>query len=151
MPYLTPADKVFFREQGFLVKQEVLSPEQIAAAQDALWEGIRADRRDPQTWIKAGPRVPVGANHAAIRATLHESPVFEMAEELVGAGPDSEAGPARHHLLDVDGGPDVEDAHCALGHPVGGGIVSVEVADARQGPFGFAAGEDQVRSWAGVG
>ena len=84
MPYLTSTDKALFREQGFLVKREVLSPEQLRAAQDALWEGIKADRQDPKTWINAGPRVPVGANHPAIRATLHESPVFAMAEELVG-------------------------------------------------------------------
>lgn len=82
MSYLTPADKVFFKEQGYLVKQGVLSSEQIRAAQDDLWEGIKADRQDPQTWLKAGPRVPVPASHPAIRATLHESPAFAMAEEL---------------------------------------------------------------------
>ncbi|MSR82637.1 MAG: hypothetical protein EXS58_06885 [Candidatus Latescibacteria bacterium] len=98
MSYLTPADKAFFKEQGYLVKQ-VLSPEQIRAAQDALWEGIKADRHDPKTWVKAGPRASVGANHPAIRATLYDAPVFAMAEELVGKDTLSSGASPGPHLV----------------------------------------------------
>ncbi len=86
MPHLTDADKNFFKENGYLVKHNVLSAVQISAAQDALWEGIEADRNDPKTWIDANPRVPVPSNHPAISATAQESPAFAMAEELVGKG-----------------------------------------------------------------
>jgi hypothetical protein len=84
--HLTTEDKAFFKDEGYLIRRDLLTPEQIDAAQDALWEGIEADRADPATWIGAGPRGPVPGSHPAIRATLHESPVFAIAEELVGAG-----------------------------------------------------------------
>ncbi len=86
MPHLTPADKTFFKENGYLVKHDTLTQEQIRHAQDALWEGIQADRNDPQTWIGAQPRVPIPGSHPALRATLYESPIFEMAEEMAGRG-----------------------------------------------------------------
>jgi ectoine hydroxylase-related dioxygenase (phytanoyl-CoA dioxygenase family) len=84
MPYLTHADKAFFKENGYLVKRNVLTQAQIAAAQDALWEGIQADRQKPETWIEAGPRVPCPSSHPAILATVYEAPVFAMMEEMVG-------------------------------------------------------------------
>jgi hypothetical protein len=84
MSHLTPADKTFFKENGYLVKHNTLTQEQIRNAQDALWEGIQADRSDPATWINAQPRSPVPGNHPALRATLHESPIFAMAKEMVG-------------------------------------------------------------------
>ena len=59
MSYLTADDKAFFKENGYLIKHDVLSEAQIQAAQDALWSGIEADRDDPKTWVNAGPRVPV--------------------------------------------------------------------------------------------
>ena len=84
MSHLTEAQRTSFADNGCLIVHDVLTPEQIRAAQDALWEGIEAQRDDPATWIGAGPRAPVSGDHHAIRAALHESPVFAMAEELVG-------------------------------------------------------------------
>ena len=84
MAYLSSADKTFFKENGYLVKRDTLTREQICNAQDALWEGIEADRNDPQTWIGAQPRVPIPGSHPALRALLYESPIFAMAEEMVG-------------------------------------------------------------------
>ena len=34
--------------------------------------------------MQAGPRVPCPGSHPAIRATVQESPVFSMMEEMVG-------------------------------------------------------------------
>ncbi len=99
MPYLAPEDKAFFKEHGYLVKRDTLTPQQIRAAQDALWEGIKADRNDPRTWINAGPRAPVPASHPALRATLCESPIFSMAEELVGREKLSQGGSPGPHLV----------------------------------------------------
>ena len=97
MPHLTAEDRGFFKDNGYLIKRDVLSVDQIARAQDALWEGIEADRKDPSSWIGAGPRSPASASHADIRATLHDAPVFDMAEELVGRdtlNPGAAPGPA---------------------------------------------------------
>lgn len=113
MPHLEPADKAFFKENGVLIKRGVLSRAQIDAARDALWAGIEAERNDPETWVKAGPRVPCPSSHPAIRATIMESPVFAMMEELVGPGllnPGS-AGP---HLVFPSG--DTEWSHPSGGH-----------------------------------
>jgi hypothetical protein len=96
MPHLTPAQKSDFKENGCLTIREALMPEQVKAAQDALWEGIEADRDDPDTWVEAGPSGPAPGGHPAIRATVHDSPLFAMMEEMVGQdqlNPGS-AGPA---------------------------------------------------------
>lgn len=114
MTHLSPADKAFFKENGYLVKHDLLTPEQIKAAQDALWSGIKAERNQPETWINAGPRSPVNGNHPAIKATLFDTPVASMLEELVGpqlrvtngpgpalvypSGDDNWSLPARGHL-----------------------------------------------------
>ena len=96
MPHLSDADKRFFKENGCLIVRGALTSVQVRAVQDALWSGIEADRRDPETWVAAGPRTPVPAHHPAIRGAVHESPLFAMMEEMVGKGrlnPGS-AGPA---------------------------------------------------------
>ena len=84
MAYLNAADKAFFKENGYLVKNDQLTPQQIQNAQDALWTGINAERDQPQTWINSGPRSPVNSNHPAIKATMFDTPVAAMMEELVG-------------------------------------------------------------------
>ena len=96
MSHLTLEDKAFFKENGYLVKRSVLSEAQVQAARDALWEGIEADRDRPETWIEAGPRVPCSGSHPAIRATVGESPVFAMMEEMVGQGQLNPGGPGPH-------------------------------------------------------
>lgn len=113
MPHLEPADKAFFKENGVLIKRGVLSRAQIDAARDALWAGIEAERDDPSTWVKAGPRVPCPSGHPAIRATVMESPVFAMMEELVGPGR-LNPGSAGPHLVFPSG--DTEWSHPSGGH-----------------------------------
>ncbi|MDP6117192.1 MAG: phytanoyl-CoA dioxygenase family protein [Planctomycetota bacterium] len=96
MPHLSDEDKSFFKANGYLVKHDTLTQEQIDAAQDALWSGIEADRDDPESWINAGPMVPVPGSHPAIRATMFDTPNFETAEELVGKGLLNQGGPGPH-------------------------------------------------------
>jgi hypothetical protein len=111
---LSAADRAFFKTNGYLVKQETLTAEQISRAQDALWEGIEADRDDAETWIDAGPRAPVPGNHPDIHATLHDSPIFSMAEELVGKGllgEDGSPGPALVYPSRSAAGGLAEDGH----------------------------------------
>ncbi len=86
MAHLTAEDKAAFKENGYLVKHDMLTEQQIQDGLDVLWENIEADRHDPETWVNAGPRNPKCGGHPAIRGTLHDSPIFEMAEELVGKG-----------------------------------------------------------------
>ena len=96
MSYLTFEDKDFFKENGYLIKRGVLSDAQVQAPREALWDGIEADRNKAETWIQAGPRVPCPGSHPAIRATVQESPVFSMMEEMVGVGQLNGGGPGPH-------------------------------------------------------
>ena len=83
MPYLTYDDKATFKENGYLVKHDLLTEEQLQNALDVIWEHLECDRDDPGTWIDSGPRNPPVGDHPAIQATLYESPIFDMAEEIV--------------------------------------------------------------------
>ena len=96
MPYLSAEDKQSFKENGYLIRHDLLNHEHIQAASDAIWAGLDADRTDPATWIGAGPRVPVPGSHAAIRGTVMDSPVFAAAEELVGKDRLNPGGPGPH-------------------------------------------------------
>ena len=102
MPHLSCVDKAFFKENGYLIRQDLLTQEQIDNARDAIWEGLEADRSNPATWIDAGPRVPVPSSHPAIRATVMESPVFSIAEELVGEGQLNPGGPGPNLVFPSD-------------------------------------------------
>ncbi len=84
MSLLTAKDKTFFKENGYLIRHNMLSEGQIQRAVDTLWTYIEADRDDPQTWIDAGPRSPDCWDHPAIRATLYETDLFAMCRELAG-------------------------------------------------------------------
>ena len=84
MALLTVEDKDFIRENGYLVRREMLSPVQIQNAVDVLWEHIEADRNDPAAWVNAGPRSPDCGDYPAIRATLYETDLFDMCKELAG-------------------------------------------------------------------
>ncbi len=84
MANLSMVDKQFFKDNGYLIKRSVLSCDQVEAARNSLWSGIDADRDDPSTWVGAGPRVPCPGSDPSINATVNESPVFSMMEEMVG-------------------------------------------------------------------
>ena len=93
MSHLSTQDKLFFKRHGYLFKHNVLSAAHISCALDALWTGIQADRHDPDTWVGAEPRSPVEPDHPALEATVTQSPVFEIAEELAGRGTLRPCGP----------------------------------------------------------
>ncbi len=84
MTHLTPEDKSFFKTNGYLVKHNLISEQQLANALDVVWAHMNCDRANPQSWINAGPGFPPIGKDPAIRATLYETPVFDMVEELVG-------------------------------------------------------------------
>lgn len=84
MSLLSAKDKAFFAENGYLIRRDVLRPDQIQQAVDTLWHYIDADRGDPSTWVNAGPRSPDCGDHPAIRATLYETDLFAMCRELAG-------------------------------------------------------------------
>ena len=87
MAYFTTEDKAFFKANGYVVGHDTLREEQVRRAVDVLWEHIEADRDDPETWVNAGPRGNLPCtNHPDILATLHDTPLVDMAEELVGKG-----------------------------------------------------------------
>ena len=85
MAYFTDGEKEHFKEQGYVVKHDVVPMHLIDKAVDVLWEEIEADRNDPETWINAGPRGNLKCgSHPDVRATLSEAPIQDMCEELVG-------------------------------------------------------------------
>ena len=85
MAYFTDEEKLHFKEQGYVVKRDVVPMHLIDKAVDVVWEEIEADRDDPETWINAGPRGNLRcSNHPDVRATLTETPIQDMCEEMVG-------------------------------------------------------------------
>ena len=84
MPFFSSEDITFFCENGYIILENMLTPLQIEAAQDALWNHIEADRNDTSTWINAGPRGPDCPDDPALRATLFDTPLFGMCKELAG-------------------------------------------------------------------
>lgn len=53
MTHLSPDDIDFFRDNGYIIKRNVLNPELMAQARESLWENAlhELDRDDPSTWI----------------------------------------------------------------------------------------------------
>lgn len=86
MPHLTDEDKVFFKENGYLIKKSIVPADLCAAAADVIWSKLDCDRSDPSTYIDAGPAFPAVRDEPAIRSVTLDAPVFEIAEELVGKG-----------------------------------------------------------------
>ena len=58
MGLLTHDEKQFFKDNGYLVKRDVLPRALLERAVDGLWHGVWADRRDPKTWVNAEPKKP---------------------------------------------------------------------------------------------
>ena len=52
MAYLTVDDKEVFREKGYVIKRDVVAPEQMEAARDVIWDHLPVDRDDPSTWVQ---------------------------------------------------------------------------------------------------
>jgi len=79
--------KPFLKKIGYVVKPDLIAPELLKNARDAVWEYIEADRDDPQTWINAGPKgnLPC-SDHPAVAAMRTDTPLYDMAEELAGKG-----------------------------------------------------------------
>ena len=87
MTHFSDEEKAFFKQNGYVVKPDLIAPARIENARDAVWEHIDADRNDPQTWIDAGPtgNLPC-SDHPAIAAMTTHTPLYDMAEELAGKG-----------------------------------------------------------------
>jgi Phytanoyl-CoA dioxygenase (PhyH) len=51
---LTTQDRAFWEEQGYVVLRDAVPPESCRAAEEAIWQSIGGDPRDPSTWY--GPR-----------------------------------------------------------------------------------------------
>ena len=49
MSSLTQKDKISFKENGYLLVQNILSDDQIETAVDVLWENMNLDREDNET------------------------------------------------------------------------------------------------------
>ncbi|HZO94300.1 MAG TPA: phytanoyl-CoA dioxygenase family protein [Candidatus Baltobacteraceae bacterium] len=68
---LSAADLAFFAEHGYVIVREAVMRAQAAAAEDAIWEFIGADRDDPATWYR-------GPQGHSIWVPLLRHPAFEL-------------------------------------------------------------------------
>jgi hypothetical protein len=85
MSYFSQDEVDHFKEYGFVRKYDVVDRPLLDKAVDKFYEEIGVDRKKPETFIKAGRggNLKVGSD-PDVRATLTESPIQEMCEELVG-------------------------------------------------------------------
>ena len=86
MGLLTHEEKQFFKDNGYLVKRDVLPEDLMERAVDGLWHGVWADRSDPQTWVNAEPKKPESKTPTLHRSIVYDYGVFDMAEEMAGKG-----------------------------------------------------------------
>jgi hypothetical protein len=87
MSYFSIEEKRHFKTFGYVAKENVIPADIRSSAIDVLWDTIEADRDDPESWIDAGPKGNLPCqDHDDIGATVHNTPVYQMAEELAGPG-----------------------------------------------------------------
>ena len=86
MAFFTEDEVNRFKEHGFIRKPGVVDRMLLEKAADRFYEAMGVDRNDPKTFINAGPpsqNLKAGLE-PDVRATLSESPIQEMCEDLVG-------------------------------------------------------------------
>lgn len=85
MAYFSDGEKNQFKELGYVRKYEVVDKALLEPAVERFWDDMELDRDDPKAWSEGGRKgnLPCG-NHPDVQATLTESPLQEMCEELVG-------------------------------------------------------------------
>ena len=87
MTYFSYEEKIFFKQNGYIVKPNTVTLELIEQALEVIWQHIDADRYQAESWINAGPKGNLPCtNHSDIKALLDNSHQISMAEELVGQG-----------------------------------------------------------------
>jgi len=86
MALLRDDEKRFFRDNGYLIKNDVVPEDVLARAVDGLWHGVEADRQDPGTWVNADPKKPESSDPALHRLIVYDYGLFDMAEEMAGRG-----------------------------------------------------------------
>ena len=56
MRVLTPADRVFFDDMGYVIVREAAPPDRVQAVVDAIWAFQKMDPADPDTWYRKPER-----------------------------------------------------------------------------------------------
>ena len=88
-PVLTAADVAFFDEHGYVVVHDAVTPAQCTAAERAIWEFLKMDPADPETWygeqLAATIWVPL-FHHPAIDANRHAPRIHGAFAQLWGRG-----------------------------------------------------------------
>lgn len=92
MIYPTLKEKTFFKKNGYLLKHNMLTEQQVRKPLEVIWEHLNCDRKSSVTRPNYGPVNPPVAGHPTILFTLYESLTFEIAEKLIEKGPLSRNG-----------------------------------------------------------
>ncbi len=123
MGFFTNRDKDQFRDQGFVVKQDVVRPELLEKAVGRFWDEIGQDRSDPGSRANGGPPGNLNVtNDPDVQATLSDSPIQKMCEELVGSGTLEVSNHTFAKPVYPTGRPASEWTHPAHGHLDGHGL-----------------------------
>lgn len=97
MSHLTPEQKAFFKENGYLIVRRCVDRSLTDPVLDLVWANMEEKRDDPITWIDKGYRVvPNVAGSEAAKRLVNDSPIIEIAEEM--AGPLRRGGGAAPHV-----------------------------------------------------
>jgi hypothetical protein len=88
MSVLTPEDRAFFAENGYVIVRNVVPQRNLDAVVDAIWEFLEMDRDDPEDWY----REPLRSNgmvemyqHQALWDNRQHPQVYAAFAELLGA------------------------------------------------------------------
>ena len=85
MSFFSEDEVEHFKENGFVVKHEVVDRELLEPAVEKFWDEMELDRDDPASWVGGGRKGNLPCSQdPVVRATLLDTPLQDMCEELVG-------------------------------------------------------------------
>lgn len=86
---LTQEDLDFWSRNGYLVVKQVISPQQCADTQKAIWEFLQMDPADPATWYKSHEELRgmmlLFTQHATLEANRNSPVIRKAFEQLYGS------------------------------------------------------------------
>ena len=87
MPVLTKEDKAFWEENGYVVIHNAVPPENIKAAENAIWNFLEMRPDNPDSWYPDPPRRGIMAEMYQHQALWDLSSTLLLADELADDRP----------------------------------------------------------------
>ena len=116
MALFTPPEVQHFKEHGYVRKAPVVDRQLLDRAADRFYDELPVDRNDPSSFVGVEPVTNLKAgSHPDVEATLTQSPIQQMCEELVGHSLEVEAHTFAKPIFPT-GRPASEWSHPESGH-----------------------------------